>query len=208
MNFKIPQKQRAEFDRAAALAIKKETFTPLELSEELGTSEFIASIMVGYMEKAKLVTKGKGNDVRRARLTMEEWQAIDCMIENFIPEPEPKITLPIATEPEPLPEITVTDLIPEEIRLTGKTLFAEDGFITITERGSRVAIPLNDVSYLIYRKCGFFRKGSLSFSVDREPVKKPKKRADTVCFGKKQSEEIHALAVKLAQRLEAELIEY
>ena len=102
----------------------------------------------------------------------------------------------------------MADLLPEAIKLCGKVLFTEDNYITVTDKSIKASIPFEDISYLIYRKCGFFSKGSISFSPDKELPKKPRQRVDTLCFKRKQSKTIHALAVALAERLEAELIEY
>ncbi len=206
MNINIPEKQRQEFDRAANYAVEHQTFTPSELAVHLNTGVFVASIMVGYMEKASLVTKGKGDDVRRAKITPEEWDAIDRKIENYVPVPEPEPETFVA-QPEDNTEIDITDIIPQKISFFKKTLLAEEGFITIEEKDISTAIATEDISTVFLHKGGFFRKGTLTLSSDSQIPVKAKLRADTVCFKKKDYSTVKELAEKLSERLGINLVE-
>ena len=80
MKINIHEKHREEFDKAADFAVSAEKFTVKELAEALEISELGAAIMVGYMEKTGLVTKGKSGDVRRARIDRTEWERLEKKI--------------------------------------------------------------------------------------------------------------------------------
>lgn len=200
MSIKIPEKQRAEFDRAALLAIEKVTFTPSELAEELGMGVFVASIMVGYMEKSGLATKGKGDDVRRAKITLEEWDAIGRKIENYqpAPEPEPEIFVP---EAEDDTTVDLSDIITEELFFIKKKLGASEGFITLSEGEVDTQIAFDDISVIFLHRGRFFSKSTMTFSSESEKPVKVKQRADTVLFKNREYTQIKELAEKIAQRL-------
>lgn len=205
MNVNIPEKYREEFDRSADFAVEKEKFTPSELAEHLGKGVLVASIMVGYMEKAGLVTKGKSDDVRRARITLEEWESIGRNIERYepVPEPEPEV---FVAETVDSTELTVSDIIPEEMTFIKKTLSAEDGFIVLCDRESKIAISLEDISVIFLRKGSLFKKGYISFSANGEKPTDPKLSADTLLFKKKDYDSVKELAERVAERLGTEVI--
>ncbi len=206
MTVKIPENHRAEFDRAADLAIAIEKFTPSELAEALGAGVFSTSVMVGYMEKAELVTKGKGDDVRRARITLDEWEAIGKKIENYIPVPEKEEEI-FVPETEDKTVVSVLDIVPEPIEFINKKLYVAEENIAIDDGSDITIIFLEDISAIYIYKGGFFKRGFMTFSPDTETPTYAKGRADTVRFKRKRYAEVRALAEKLADRLGVKLIE-
>lgn len=204
MKINIPEKHREEFDRAADFAVNAEKFTVKELAASLSISELTAAIMVGYMEKAGLVTEGKSGDVRRARIDRAEWERLDKKIENYEPKPEP---VPEVFLPEAKEEILLlSDILSEPISFYKKRLWAEDSFLVL-EGEDTVRISVDDVSAIFLIKPGFFRKGALIFSPEKElSKKKPRERADTLLFSKKNFGEVLATAERLSERLSISLI--
>lgn len=198
MNINIPEKHRQEFDKSADFVIEKGSATPEELATHLGTGVFVASIMIGYLEKASLVTKGRGNERRNAKITPEQWDFIDKQIERFEPIPEPVLT-------EEVKETDISDIIPEKLRFLKKTLYAEEGFITIECGKEKTAILPDDVTVIFLHKGGLFSKSTMTFSTDGETPVKAGKRADTVSFKNGIFEEVTAFAKKLGERIEAEI---
>lgn len=199
MNIRIPDKYREEFDRSADFAVRAEKFTIKELAEALEMGELAASIMVGYMEKTGLVTKGKLDDVRRARITAEEWERLDKKIENYepLPEPEPE---KFHTEVKEV-RVTLEDIIPEKLPFYKKTLEAKDSYVILSGE-EEVRISLDDISAFFLVKPRLFRKGALVFSSEKELSRgKLSMRADTLLFVKKDYEKAKKLAEALAQRL-------
>lgn len=211
MNINIPGQFRTEFDSSANFAVEKGAFTPTELAEHIGRGVFVASIMVGYMEKAGLVTKGKGEDVRYARITLEEWDAIGRSIENYVPAPETEVfsrsEAVFESVPEPVhnPIITVTDIITDKMEFIGKTIWAEEGIIAVDDGNIRTDIFLDSISALYIHKGKWLGKNTLTFSSDAVVPVKAKLRADTVAFKKRDWLRVKELADNLAQRLEIEV---
>ena len=120
MNINIPENYREEFDRAVDFALDKEYFTPKELAEYLEKSVLVASIMIGYMEKAGLITEGKNDEVRHTLITKGNWQSIGGKIENFTPPPkeEKKTFTPVILDKT---AVDLSDIF-EEAFIFGKTL--------------------------------------------------------------------------------------
>lgn len=203
MNLNIPPQFRQEFDRSADFAIEKESFTPSELAAYLDRGVLVASIMVGYMEKAELVTRGKGEDVRHARITLAEWEAIDKKIENYEPVPEPE------PEPEPIPipepELTVADIITHKLNFIGKVLTAESSLVVLEDGEGRTDIKLDSISTLYLHRGKWFGRNTLTFSSDGEVPHRTKQRRDTVAFKKRDWEKVRGLAEAIAERLEIEV---
>lgn len=197
MNIIIPQKHRQEFDKSADFVIEKGSTTPEELAEYLGTGVFVASIMIGYLEKTELITKGKGNEERKARITPEAWDFIDKNIEKYEPAPQP-----IAEESH---EIDISGILPEKLQFIKKTLFVEEGFITIESKKEKTAIAPEDITVIFLHKGNLFSKSTMTFSTDGDVPKKAKQRADTVSFKNGIFGEIHAFAEKFAEIIEAEV---
>lgn len=207
MNVNIPEKYRNEFDKATDFAVEKQTFTPSELAEHLGVGELVASIMIGYMEKAGFVTKGKSNDVRRAKTSLEEWNAIDRDIERFVPAPEPEPEV-FTADTEDSTEIDFTDILSGETDFFNKALGTENGLITITDKEGKIAIAPEDIATLFIHRGGLFAKGTLTLSPDREIPVRAKTRADTLTFKKGDYDSVKALAQSIAERLGVEVIEF
>ncbi len=203
----VPEKYREEFDKSADFAIIKGKFTPGELAEFLETSELVASIMIGYMEKAGLITKGKNDDVRSARITLEEWEQLGKRIENYqpLPEPEPE-AFEQATEQEP--EITLDDLIDDGLVFIKKKLGTGEGYITVTEADCVTAIAFEDIATVFLHKGGLFTKSAITFSSDSMIPQSPKLRADTLLFANKDYKKIKNIAEAIASRLGISLTEY
>lgn len=204
MDIKIPEKHREEFDRAADVAIALEKFTPKDLSEALGISELAAAIMVGYMEKAKLVTEGKSGDVRRAKIDMAEWERLGKKIENYtpLPEPEPEI---FRTEAKDV-SFDLTDIIPQSISFYKKKLWAEENAFVL-EGEDLIRIPADGLSTLFFIKPRLFKKGAVVFSSEKELSKKKlSTRADTVLFKKRDFSSALTLAEKISHELSVNLI--
>ena len=199
MNIKIPEKHREEFDRSADFAVKAQKFTVKELAEALEMGELGASIMVGYMEKTGLVTKGKLDDVRRAKITEEEWERLDKKIENYEPLPDPEPEKFHAEAKETV--ITLSDIIPERLKFYKKELFAEDSFVVL-KGDTEIRINIDDISALFLIRPRLFRKGALVFSAENElSSAKSSLRADTVLFKKKDLKWVKTLASALSERL-------
>lgn len=203
MNLNIPSQFRQEFDRSVDFAVEKEDFTPSELAEYLGRGRLPAEMMIRYMEKAELVTKGKGDDLRHARITPEEWDAIGRRLENYVPVPEPVK----ASEPEEVPEppLTVADIIAETLEFNGRTLFAEEGLIVIEDGEGRSELPLESISAIFMHRGRWLGKSTLTFSTDGATPEKAKGRRDTVTFKKRDWDRVKELADSLAERLETEV---
>ena len=203
MDINIPEKYREEFDRSADFAVKTGKFTVKELSAELNVGELVASIMIGYMEKTGHVTKGKSDDVRRAKISEEEREKMGRKKENYtpIPDPEPEKFVPEVEEKE----LTVTDIIPEKLTFFKKSLSAGEGFVIISDTED-VAISLDDISKIFVRRPSLLKKGALIFSTESElSSQKPEERADAVLFEKKDLEEALSLAERLSERLGVEV---
>ena len=192
MNITIPEKHREQFDLAANFAIEKETFTPDELAAHMNTSVLVASIMVGYMEKAGLITKGKGNDVRRAKITLDEWQAIDCSIDLFEPAPEPIQSVFVANA-EAVKTIDIASLIPSERLFIKKTLSAEGESIIIDD-GVPFAIPIDEITEIYLRRGGLFSKGYITFTADGSKI-------STLTFKNRYYKKIKAFAEAFAEAI-------
>lgn len=204
MKINIPEKHREEFDRAADFAVIAEKFTVKELAEALEISELAAAIMVGYMEKTGLVTKGKSDDVRRAKLNASEWEAIGKKIENYEPKPDPvpEIFVPDVKEEK----LFLSDILPEPLTFYKKRILAEDEFLVL-EGEETVRISADDISAIFLVKPKLFKKGALIFSPEKElSKKKPKERADTLLFYKKDFGKALSIAEKLSVRLSVNLI--
>ncbi len=195
MKINIPEKYREEFDRSADFAVASGKFTPKELAEHLGVGELVASIMIGYMEKTGLVTKGKNDEVRRARISAEEWEKIEKKIENYIPVPEKEAVeaLPLASENE-LPIIENESFFEKRVTLTRDTL--------LLEGLDRVEIALRDIAKIFILKPRFLKKGVAVFSASVElDGGRHAGRADAVTFKKKDFERMEALAERLSEYL-------
>lgn len=204
MKINIPEKHREEFDRAADFAINAEKFTVKELAKALSISELAAAIMVGYMEKTGLVTKGKSDDVRRAKIDFSEWERLGKKIENYEPKPEPvpEVFLPDVKEEK----LFLSDILPEPLNFYKKRLFAEDAFL-IFEGEESFRISADDISAVFLVKPRLFRRGALIFSAEKElSKKKPRERADALLFSKKDFEKALTLAERLSEKLCVDLI--
>ncbi len=202
MKINIPEKYREEFDRSADFAVASGKFTPKELAEYLGVGELVASIMIGYMEKTELVTKGKNDEVRRARISTKEWERIEKKIENYIPVPEKEVveTLPIATENE-LPLIENESFFEKSVTLTPDSL--------VLEGRERVEIALRDVAKIFILKPRFLKKGVAVFSASAElDGVRQAGRADAVTFKKKDTERMESLAERLSEYLGIQVEKY
>ncbi len=166
----IPDKYREEFDRSADFAVNSGKFTVKELAEHLGVGELVASIMVGYMEKTELVTKGKLGEVRRARIGVDEWKRIGKKIENYIPVPEE------IEEEKPLPEIERQKFGNKEIYVT------ESGVVLFEEE--EVLVKYEDITEISVIRPKFLKKGAIIFSPEKEVKlhfkKKEKERAEKI----------------------------
>lgn len=196
---KIPEKHREEFDRCAEFAIKTEKFTVKELAQELEIGELVASIMVGYMEKTGLVTKGKLDDVRKARITLEEWDSIGRKIENYEPLPEIEEEK-FHAEIKEIP-LTLEDIIPQKAVFYKTEISAKDSFITLKSK-EEITLSVDDIRALFLTKPGFFKKGALVFSTEEElSSKKLSLRADTLIFKSKDYEAVKGLALAISERL-------
>lgn len=176
----IPDKYRNEFDRSADFAINSGKFTVKELAEYLEVSELVASIMIGYMEKTELVTKGKLGEVRRARIGVDEWERIGKKIENYTPVPEEK----------PLPEIERQLFIKKEIYVTESALVLGEN-----------EIKYEDIREIFVFKPTLFKKGAAVFSCDNVTPKDLKKRKDIFFFKKKEEQRALKLCEQLASWL-------
>ncbi|MBQ7897145.1 MAG: hypothetical protein IJ323_01845 [Clostridia bacterium] len=199
MNIKIPDKYREEFDRSADFAVRTGKFTVKELASELEMGELAASIMVGYMEKTGLVTKGKLDDVRRAKISLEEWERLERKIENYepLPDPEPE---KFHTEAKEI-SLTLEDVIPEGLAFYKKEISAKESFI-ILKGQEEVRINVDDISAVFLIKPRLFKKGALVFSAEKElGGEKLSRRADTVLFGGKDFEKAEKLALAITERL-------
>ena len=198
MNINIPEKHRQEFDKSADFVIEKGSVTPDELAKHLNTGVFVASIMIGYLEKACLVTKGRGNEERHAKITPEQWDFIDKQIERYDPAPEPVIA-------EEIKETDISDIIPKKLKFLKKTLYAEEGFITIECGKEKTAILPDDVTVIFLHKGGLFSKSTMTFSTDGETPVKAKSRSDTISFKNSIFDEVKVFAQKLGERIDAEI---
>lgn len=196
MNIKIPEQFKPEFNKSADFAVEQGEFTPLQLAEYLGRGRLPAEMMVRYMENAGLITKGKGDEPRRARVTLEEWEALDRSIENYNPAPEQKPEVPI---------ITLDDIITDKIEFIGKTLHSEGSAIVISEGEKQTAVQLEDIKAIYLHKGWLFSKSTMTFSCDEEKPVKAKRRDDTVLFRNKDFEIIKKLADIMAGRLGTEV---
>ena len=196
---KIPEKHRGEFDRCAEFAVKAGRFTVKELAEELEIGELVASIMVGYMEKTGLITKGRLDDVRKARITSEQWEAMDKRIENYEPLPE-IVEEKFHAEIKEI-ALTLEDIIPEKALFYKSEISAQDSFITIKGK-EELTLPLDDIRTLFFIEPRLFRKGAVVFSTEESlSSKKLTLRADAVIFKKKDSEKVKKLASAISERL-------
>ena len=194
MNINIPEKYREVFDRSADFAVISGKFTPKELAKYLGVGELVASIMVGYMEKSELITKGKNDEVRRAKINLEEWERIEKKIENYIPpKEEEKESFPVAPT-VPLPEI-------KGERFFGGVLTLLQDILVIEGKEKR-EIALRDIEKIFILKPRFLRKGVAVFSSEREiSLKKCHLRADALIFKKKETEKINAICKEISEYL-------
>lgn len=198
MNINIREQFRPDFDKSADFTIEQGEVTPSQLAEYLGRGRLSAEMMVRYMESAELITKGKGDEVRYARITLEEWEAIGRSIENYQPVPEKEET------PEEA-KVTVDDIITDKIEFIGKTLRAEGGSIIISDGKTETAVSLQDIRTIYLHKGFLFAKSTMTFSCDGEKPNKARLRDDTVVFRRKDFEIIKKLAGIIASRLEAEV---
>ena len=173
MSINIPEKMREDFDRSADFAIEKGEFTPGELALHLGTSTLVSSIMVGYMEKASLVTKGKNDEPRRARITREEWDAIGRRIENYIPAPE---VLPEEVEEEE----EIPPIAKEELFFLGIARFTFIGeTIGFFNNGKKGNYNLSELESVRLKKPFLFFKGTLTLVFKDKTTEKVRfKRAE------------------------------
>ena len=187
----IPDKYREEFDRSADFAVASEKFTVKELAQHLGVGELVASIMIGYMEKTGLVTKGRFDEVRRARIDMAEWERIEKKIENYIPLPEVEEVKEIKDEQVTLPEIERQSFIKKEIYVTDSALMLSDK--------EETAINYEDIREIFVFEPTLFKKGAIVFSCDNiAPRYKDLKSKRGLFFFKKKEKE---RALKLAEEL-------
>lgn len=193
----IPDKYREEFDRSADFAVNTGKFTVKELAEHLGVGELVASIMVGYMEKTGLVTKGKAEDVRRARIDCEGWERIGKKIENYIPLPEeePKAQPEEQAEERALPEVERQSFCKKEIYVT------DEGIVLVEKEETK--IKYEDIAQVFVIKPAFLKKGAVVFSCDKEvPQKKGlKERSDSFVFSKGDYERAEKTAQIIANWL-------
>ena len=210
MILKIPEQFRAEFNKSADFAVERGEFTPSQLAEYLGRGLVAASMMVRYMENAELVTKGKGDDMRHARITLEEWDAIERSIENYQPTPlpEPEVIPEAVEEVAVVPAVTVDDIIPHRLEFIGKTLWAEQGTVTISDGSQQTVITLEEIRTVYIHKGWLFGKSSMTFSRDGELPVKAKLREDTVMFKRRDFDRFKQLADSVATRLEIEVKRY
>lgn len=193
MKINIPEKYREEFDRSADFAVNSGRFTTKELAEHLGVGELVASIMIGYMEKTELVTKGKSDEVRRARINAEEWERIGKKIENYIPLPEEE-----RVEELPLPSVVELPAVKNELFFKKSVTLTPDALVI--EGEERVEIALRDVAKIFVIKPRVFKKGTVVFSADAELVGKNKRdRADAVAFKKKDAERMQGIIEKISE---------
>ena len=161
MSVKIPESYREEFDKAMDFAVEKETFTPTQLAEYLEKSVMVASIMIGYMDKAGIITHGKNDDVRRVKVTPDEWMALDKNVENFVPpvEPVPEVFVPETVD---LTLTDLSDILPEREKFFGGEIYFENGELFVA--GDSVASSeLSSVTLIPPR---FLKKGVLVFLSD------------------------------------------
>lgn len=187
MKTQIPEKYRKEFDISADFAVEKQSFRPSELADHLGTGVLVASILVGYMEKAELVTKGKNDAVRTAMITMSEWDAIGRNIDLY----------------EPKPKISLEDVIPMPITVGNRSISAKADRVFIDEK----SITAEELKAIYLHKGFWFFKSYITFSKDAEPPVKPKKRDDTVMFAGREYGNMKQLAERLAERININVIE-
>lgn len=192
MNVKIPEKYRKEFDISADFAVEKQSFKPSELAEHLGTGVLVASIMVGYMEKAEFVSKGKNDDVRRAAISADEWEAIGRNIDMY----EPKVKL------------ILDDIITKPLQFTNKLLFVKEDKIIISKGEEEISFLAENVKTIFIKKGFWLFKGCITFSQDTEMPVKAKKRSDSMLFKACDLDSVRALADRLAERLGIKVIEY
>ena len=159
MNINIPEKYRQEFDKAVLFAVERGAFTPKELASHLGASELTASIMIGYMEKALLVTGGKLNDERRALITLTEWVSIDGKIENYVPkEPEEKEQIP--------QQVLVDEPTLEPLFVKGACVSVSEGSFVFEKGADNKKIPVASLAGITVAKPRLFRRGRVVFSFE------------------------------------------
>lgn len=183
MPINIPENHRENFDRSASFAIEMGEVTPSSLAEHLGTSTLVSSIMIGYMEKAGLVTKGKNDEPRHARITPAEWEAIGRSIENYTPAPED------VAEEEEKEETTPEEIVKEELYFLGKARFTflgeVAGFFNNGEKGN---FNLAELETIRLKKPRLFFKGTLTLifqdSVERVRFKRSERATAELIFGR------------------------
>lgn len=187
MPINIPENHRENFDRSASFAVEMGEVTPSSLAEHLGTSTLVSSIMIGYMEKAGLVTKGKNDEPRHARITPDEWEAIGRSIENYTPAPEA-----VAEEEEA--EVSPEEEVKEELCFLGKARFTflgeVAGFFNNGEKGN---FNLSELDSIRLKKPFLFFKGTLKLTFKDGKVEK-------VRFKRKESELAEQIFGRVAKR--------
>ena len=176
MNINIPENYREEFDRAVDFALDKEYFTPKELAEYLEKSVLVASIMIGYMEKAGLITEGKNDEVRHTLITKGNWQSIGGKIENFTPPPkeEKKTFTPVILDKT---AVDLSDIF-EEAFIFGKI---EVSYLNPNLFFSGEEVCPDEIQSVLVEKGGLFKKGQLIFTLlcgDEKKIPLKKKEFD------------------------------
>lgn len=186
MPINIPENHRENFDRSASFAIEMGEVTPSSLAERLGTSTLVSSIMIGYMEKAGLVTKGKNDEPRRARITPDEWEALGRSIENYVPLPEE-----VAEEKE---EATPEETVTEELCFLGKARFTFIGEVAgFFNNGEKGNFNLSELESIRLKKPCLFFKGALILTFKDG-------KAEKVRFKRKERETAEKILGRVTKR--------
>ena len=149
--FIVPEKYRADFERALNTAVELGTFTDKTLAEKIGVSRLNAAIFIGFMDKYGFIFPSLKNEVKTVRITLEEWDKIGRNIDAYTPPPQEEI----------LPEFKLTPFEKLEAgnRAVEKT---EEGIVITTKHGTHF-IPADEVTLPHFKKAKLFSRGFIFF---------------------------------------------
>ncbi len=204
MKINIPENHKQQFDKAIEYAIVAQSFTPADLAAHLGTGEFSASIMVGYLEKAGVVTKAKGNGTRLSRLTADAWQELGCCLDSYEPEEITEIyEAPSIEIQRPVYSIDTSGL-----SFKGKTLSFEDGCFILSDGTSSHRMEADSIAAIYLHRAGIIGNCTLTLSTDGKIPSKAKCRPDTLIFAKRDYDTVFAFAESTAEQLQIQAMEF
>lgn len=192
--FIVPEKYRDDFNKALDAAVRLESFTAVTISEELNISRLNAAILIGFMDKYGFLYPSAKNEVKTARISSEEWEAIGKDIEKYAPPTEEKAKEFLLT---PVPSIT---------GIYRKTVEVKPEGIMITSRKASMFIPADEATLPHFRKAKTLSRGFIYFGEERpKSARQANKSLASLMFGKKLNSEIDTLITSLIADFERKL---